>query len=144
MNALARREHSRLELEQKLAQRFPDCRELVAQVLNSLAEEGLQSDARFAESYCRAKMNRGYGRLHIENALKAKGVDPGCFRQAIHDLNPDWFELAVDALKKRFGHQPPQDFHEKARRMRFLQYRGFSSDQIRLSLDSLGKDYPGS
>jgi regulatory protein len=37
--------------------------------------------------------------------------------------------------RKRFGDEPPQDYKERARQSRFLQYRGFTSDQIRQVLD---------
>ena len=49
MDLLARREHARGELQTKLQRRFADA-ELVAGVLDDLAAENLQSDARYAES----------------------------------------------------------------------------------------------
>ena len=67
--ALGRREYSRAELAAKLGDYPP---EDVAAVLDTLAERGWQSDARFAESYLRG--HRGYGRLKIRHELEARGI----------------------------------------------------------------------
>jgi regulatory protein len=42
--------------------------------------------------------------------------------------------VAREARRKRFGSAGPADFRERARQGRFLQYRGFSSEQIRAAL----------
>ena len=135
MNALARREHSKGELKEKIAARFKDCDELIEQILEQLAGEGLQSDIRFAESYSRARINRGYGRLQIAHNLKTKGVTEDVIRQVFDALEPDWFALASEVLVKRFGCTPAQDLRDKGRRVRFLQYRGFNGEQIRHALE---------
>jgi len=138
LNALARREHSRAELHQKLAS--PENSEVLEQVLDRLQEQDLQSDLRFAEAYCRSRIARGYGWLQIAQGLRAKGVGGELRDEVRGNLDVDWFALAVDAAVKRFGHQPCADNREKARRIRFLQYRGFNGDQVRYALDALGRD----
>jgi regulatory protein len=40
----------------------------------------------------------------------------------------------TEVRNRKFGPEPPADWPEKARQARFLQYRGFSSDHIRLAL----------
>ena len=47
---------------------------------------------------------------------------------------PDWRALVTEVRNRKFGPEPPPDWPEKARQARFLQYRGFSSDHIRLAL----------
>ena len=37
---------------------------------------------------------------------------------------------ARQTRERKFGAELPRDFKEKARQMRFLQYRGFEQDQI--------------
>ncbi len=59
MDLLARREHSVVELLEKLGQRFPDQAALMEEVVAGLRAEGLQSDRRFAESYARLRLDRG-------------------------------------------------------------------------------------
>jgi regulatory protein len=135
LNALARREHSREELSRKLSARFGDHQSLINGVLDRLADEGLQSDSRFAEAYCRAKSQCGYGQRYILNALKSKGVSENDWHQAAASLELDWFALALNVLNKKFGDTPIGDMRDKARRVRFLQYRGFTGDQIRYALE---------
>ena len=55
MNLLARREHSFIELIEKLSRRFPD-RDFLSSSLRVLTEQNLQSDERFAESFINARM----------------------------------------------------------------------------------------
>ena len=52
------------------------------------------------------------------------------------DARFDWDALARETRVKRFGRSLPDDFKEKARQMRFLEYRGFGHDQIRRALES--------
>jgi regulatory protein len=132
MDLLARREHSRQELENKLRRRF-EAREL-ATALEKLAEEGLQSDERFAVSFTRERLLRGYGPRRIEAELKQRGVASRPIDRALLEV-PDeesltWRDVARDAEEKKFGPAPPKDYEDKARRMRFLYRRGFAVDDM--------------
>ncbi len=134
MNALARREHSRSELEQKLSGRFADCRGLIARELDALAEQGLQSDQRFVEMLCTSRVGRGHGRLRIASELRHKGITPEQAAAALDALSVDWFELAAEVARRRFGETPAADYRDRGKRVRYLQYRGFTQDQIRHAL----------
>ena len=131
MDLLARREHSSHELLEKLCLRFPEQIDLCRQVLETLREEGLQSDQRFAESYIRLRVSRGHGPIKIAAELRQKGVAPELLSSSLAASGYDWFELAAEAAAKRFGDQPARDLLEKARRVRFLAQRGFNQEQIR-------------
>ncbi|MCB1644681.1 MAG: regulatory protein RecX [Pseudomonadales bacterium] len=72
MDLLARREHSRLELHEKLSRRFAGCQELIQSETEKLTAEGLQSDARLAEAYVRARSNRGQGPRKIRMELRQR------------------------------------------------------------------------
>jgi regulatory protein len=128
MDLLARREHSQLELKRKLGGRF-DPVELDA-AIQLLTEENLQSDARFARSYTRERMLRGFGPLRIEHDLKQRGVANDSISTALTEVAREegvsWIEVAASALSRRFGAQPPETIDDKARRIRYLRYRGFS------------------
>lgn len=135
MDLLARREHSRQELIQKLEQKFhkkwPDIPQgLIEEEVDKLRQEGLQSDARLAEALVRSRVSRGQGPLKIEAELRAKGVDEDLATRALERCGVDWVELIADVAHKRFGADKPVDAHERAKRSRFLQQRGFSFDQI--------------
>ena len=69
MDFLARREHSRLELYQKLKQRQfePD---VINSELSKLLDEGLQSDERFAEAFLRSRIDKGLSLIHISEPTR--------------------------------------------------------------------------
>jgi regulatory protein len=127
MNLLARREHSLKELQQKLRRRFPDG-ELIEQVLQRLAEDNLQSDQRFAESFVRQRCARGYGPLRLRQEMREKGLSDSLVVTAFDQPELDWYAQAEDVFRKKFGEPCPVELKEKARRARFMQYRGFSGD----------------
>ncbi len=136
LDLLARREHSRAELRDKLARRgFAG--DAVTAALDALAAERLQSDRRFAEAYVASRAGRGVGPVRISEELRQRGVD-GAERDAACDpRDPDWTRRARAARSKRFGDAPPQDLRERARQARFLTGRGFTGDQV---VAALGAD----
>lgn len=137
MNLLARREHSRAELADKLSRRLPvpgaDSR-LLNEVLNRLGEDGLQCDHRFAEAFLRARYNKGQGPRRIKQELIHCGVASALVSEIFAASGVDWYAHARFVAEKKYGEGPPKDMRDRARRMRFLQYRGFEADQISLAL----------
>jgi regulatory protein len=132
MDLLARREHSRVELERKLGARgFGE--PLLAEVLDELEQDGLLSLERFGQSFVAARYNKGQGPIRIRRELAERGVEADS--SWFHDEHFDWDALASETRRKRFGAARPADLKDKARQMRFLEYRGFSHDQIRHALD---------
>lgn len=121
---LARRDHSRLELQRKLALRgYPA--DIVEATVAHLANQGLQSDQRFAESFVRSALNRGHGERKIRAGLRPHGIDDRSIT-ALQDMDDEqWLRLANKAAHKRFGESPPKNNAELAKRGRFLVNRGF-------------------
>jgi len=136
MDLLARREHSRAELVRKLKSRDYEDADIES-ALSGLAEDGLQSDARYAEHFLSARAQRGHGPVRIRNDLEAAGVAPGIIDDALANSGVDWRRSARQVLEKRFGTTPAADYPEKARRMRFLGQRGFAMDEIRAAVGEL-------
>jgi regulatory protein len=134
VDLLARREQSLEELRAKLQRRFADAGALEA-VLEELREEGLQSDERYAESFIRQRIQRGYGPLRLQQELRHKGLSPSQFAEALDRLEIDWHSVAAQAYRKKFGATMPADLRDKARRLRFLQYRGFTAEQVSALLE---------
>lgn len=130
---LARREHSARELARKLYTRGCDPA-VVEAVLARLKVERLQSDARYAEVYLRQRSEKGYGPQRIRAELQERGVDERliseAMRRAEDEGEVDWFERAASVYARKFGGCPVEDQKDRARRQRFLQYRGFSHEQI--------------
>lgn len=133
MDLLARREHARSELERKLAAAGFDA-DVTADALHQLAQEGLQSDRRFVESFVQSRINQGKGPLRIHADLAQRGISAGLVDEILAEMDRDWAAAARDARVKKFGHAQPVDFRDKARQMRFLQYRGFEPDQVRAAV----------
>lgn len=130
---LARREHSRAELQRKLAERgIPE--ELVDTVLDSLAARRLQSDERYAESLLASRIGRGQGPVRIRRELVERGVDAAQIDAALEAAVADWPRLARETRRRRFGSELPGEWNERVRQSRFLEYRGFTSEQIRAAL----------
>ena len=129
MDLLARREHTRWELRRKLEVRGL-ASEMIDPVLDKLASEGLQSDARFAESYVAHRAERGYGPVRVAEELKVRGVESALIREYVRQADPEWGRRMRAVRTKRFGAGWPKDARERARQSRFLYSRGFTSEQI--------------
>ncbi len=133
---LARREHSRLELHRKLVVRGHGA-DAAEETLAALADEGLQSEQRFAESFVRAGMSRGQGALKIRAGLRQRGIADELAKTLLDFDDDHWRDQAAAALRKRFGAAAPGDRAEWAKRMRFLAGRGFPRDVAMRALGSL-------
>jgi regulatory protein len=134
MNLLARREHSSKELRQKLISRHYDV-PVVDQALASLIQERLLSDERFAESYVQYRSNNGFGPVRLRQELRERGIEDELIGHNLEGL--EWQQLAAATRQKKFGAVMPEDYQARAKQMRFLQYRGFTTDQIHRVLKSI-------
>ena len=123
---LAAREHSAAELRRKLARHFDD-RDAVDAVLAELAEDGYQSDVRYAEGRVRASINRGHGPRKIRDLLRRAGICGSVASEVMVAADADWGEMARRALESRFGCSAAKSQKDRARRARFLMGRGFES-----------------
>jgi regulatory protein len=106
---------------------------VVAEVVEDLRDERLINDVRFGESLVRMLTNRGQGPRRVRQALAEAGMDEEAIAAALGTA-PDWKQLAADIRRRKFGASLPNDWPGRARQMRFLQYRGFSTDQIASAL----------
>lgn len=129
IHILTYREHSRLELKRKLLAKTADNNEIEI-LLDKLAELDLQSDERFVQAYIHMRMNRGYGPVRIRAELRERGITAELINRHLNEHDPQWQELACRALIKKFGDDPAQDYAERVRQSRFLQYRGFSGSRV--------------
>ncbi len=136
VDLLSRREHSLFELKRKLVSRSFDVSE-ISEVLSGLRDEGLQSDARFSEAYVYSRTQKGYGPLSIQADLKQRGIDDVLLEEFLDFQSSGWNQRVIDAQKKRFGSIPPENYKDYAKQVRFLQYRGFTADQIKKALGEI-------
>lgn len=124
---LSRREHSQRELLQKLSAKEFDSAE-INELLEEFKEKNWQSDTRFAESYSRSRWLKGFGPVRIQLELQARGIDSSI--NDVLDEQPDWTELLRNLHSKKYGRQAPNDLKERAKRTRFLLYKGYSHEMI--------------
>ena len=132
---LARREYGRQELLRKLVER--GCAEDVATaIVEALAAEGSVSDERFVEALLHVRRVRGYGPLYIRRELQEKGIDRNTIERWLDAGSRDWIEIVRRVSKKKFGESRPASLAQRVKQTRFLQYRGFTHEQIQQAFGS--------
>ncbi len=133
INYLAIREHSSLELRNKLLRKgFEEA--VIEKVIIQLQLDNLQSDERFAESYTRMRTDKGYGPLSIQQELQRRGIDRDLFTAFVDASDSAWINIACQAREIRFGQKLPENKRELAKQARFLENRGFTHSQIKVAL----------
>lgn len=128
LRLLALREHSRAELERKL-RAFEEAPGELAQALDALEAKGLIDAQRVAESVVHRRASR-LGSARIRQELRDKGLDEDTVAEALAPLLATEFERARAVWRSRFQ-AAPANTNERARQMRFLLARGFSSEVVR-------------
>ena len=134
LDLLSRREHSVLELSRKLRSKGAE-EGWIDPLLERLVEEGWLSETRFAESFTRSRVAKGVGPYRIRRELQERGVAEYDIEQAIASFAADWERIAIMVKEKKFGTEPAEEFRERARQQRFLQYRGFTHEQIQVAVE---------
>jgi regulatory protein len=127
MNYLARREHSRQELLQKLRQKGHSTEEILP-ILEKLSDDRLQSDDRFAQHFIQARQSAGYGPRRIIEDLRQRGISESIFSDYLAEI--DWFSALKNLCQRKFQGEISKDVKSLAKQQRFLQARGFSIDHI--------------
>lgn len=135
MDYLARREHSRYELQCKLREKFDTPSDtLISSVLERLVADNLLSDTRFAESYVRARVSRGYGPFYIRHQLRQRQVDSVLIDQVLAFDEQDWIDVLADALAKKVADVPERGSKQWLKLQRFSQSRGFTPSHYQAAL----------
>lgn len=131
---LSAREHSRSELARKLARHSEEADE-VERVLDELTAKGWLSAERFVESVVHRRAER-FGAARIRQELQQHDIDPIESAAALDALRQSEPERAQAVWQRRFG-TPPTTPAERAKQMRFLAGRGFSTEVIRRVMSQL-------
>ena len=162
---LSRREYGRDELKQKLVDKEQDPNSINA-LLDEFEEKGYQSDYRTTLMIIRENIRKGRGHDRIKQEFyKKKLAMPSNIDELIDMANTeseefnefvdddedslvdgvDWLKLAVTARTKKYGDSVPIEQKEKAKQLRFLQYRGFKADvcfeALNYTLDTLDERF---
>jgi regulatory protein len=128
LRLLSQREHSRVELERKLAPHEEVPGEL-AKALDELQARDFINDGRAIESVVHRRAGK-LGAARVKQELAAKGLSGEAVAEALAQLKDTELGRAREVWRKKFG-SPPQDANERARQMRFLITRGFAAEVVR-------------
>lgn len=162
---LSRREYGKAELRQKLIDKEQDLESINA-LLDEFEQKGYQSDYRTTLMLIRENLRKGRGRARIkQDFYKKKIAMPSNIDELIDMANAeseafsefvdedenslvegvDWLKLAVEARTKKYGNDIPVEQKDKAKQLRFLQYRGFKGDvcfeALNYTLDTLDERF---
>lgn len=134
LQLLSRRDHGENELYQKLLVKGfieGEIEECIAYCHNL----GYIDDIKYAQSQIRQHIAKGHGEIRIRQELKQKRVSSGDIDVAFNSFDVDWLELARASAQKKYRILEKVDPKEYAKRVRFLQYRGFDFEQIQYALN---------
>ena len=124
---LSQREHSRLELERKLAPHVEEGEDLAA-VLDALEAKNYINPERVAQSVLYRRSSK-LGNSRVLQELRSKGLDADTVRAAAEQLKDTEHARAYDVWLRKFGEvaDTPQ---ARMKQMRFLASRGFGGDVV--------------
>lgn len=126
---LTRRDYSQHEITQKLKiKAYPA--EAIHTVVTNLVQAGLINEQRFTENYIYWRRGKGFGPLRISMELQSRGIPSEMIAEQLQITDDIWFAQAQKVWQKQFKGALPKDFRLRAKQMRFLQYRGFTREQI--------------
>jgi regulatory protein len=128
LRLLSQREHSRIELERKLAQHEEVAGEL-AKALDELQARDFINDTRAVESVVHRRANK-LGMARVKQELAAKGLSGETVAAALEGLRETELSRAREVWRKKFD-QPATDAQERAKQVRFLMTRGFNAEVVR-------------
>ena len=120
LKALARREHSRVELKRKLhgyldRSSSSDCDlssqaanqttdQTINQIIEALVLDGSLSDERFAAEFVRSRIQKGYGPIRIRMDLLERGIPDRLAEDELTRPTEFWQQQAADVCLRKFGH----------------------------------------
>jgi regulatory protein len=137
LRLLARREHSRLELQRKLAPHAPDPEEL-ENLIGDLVRRGWLSEQRVVEQLVHARRGK-HGSQRIRQELLDKGIAEELVAQALPQLRDGDADAARALWQRKFG-TLPRNMAERAKQVRFMQSRGFALETVLRVIKQGGED----
>ena len=140
LRLLSGREHSRLELMQKL-KAFEETPGELALALDELEAKGFINEQRVLDSVVHRRAGK-LGAMRIRQELQGKGLAPEAIQAAVVALKSTELERAREVWRKKFGTPAPTP-GERAKQLRFLAGRGFSAEVLRRVVSGVDDDEQG-
>ncbi|WP_392552103.1 regulatory protein RecX [Orbus wheelerorum] len=142
MQLLAQRNHSSVELKQKLSlfyvKKYADDLTIDNNALSSLIDTIIQycisqswiDDIHYIGQYIDMRSRKGYGPNRVIGELKQRGLDSTLIKEVFSHKNINWCEIGLIQAQKKFQQFDKKNFQQKAKLFQFLAYRGFQQDEI--------------
>ena len=142
---LAIREHGAKELKTKLISKFPEppellvktqepvglVKQLVDDVIELCQTQNWQSDERYLDQVVGSMMEKGQGPMKIRQKCQQACQDSRLIDAYLDIDSSEWLAIARKVMMKKYGDlSRPTNRNEQAKRMRFLQSRGFASEVV--------------
>jgi len=137
LRLLSAREHSRAELERKLARHEEEPGQ-VRRVLDELQAKDFINEQRVVESVLHRRAPR-LGAARVRQELQAKGLAPQAVAEAVAGLQSTELQRAREVWRRKFD-AIPTDAAQRAKQARFLAARGFGGEVIRRVLNTPSDD----
>ena len=131
---LSIREHSKLELHNKLTQKGHDSID-IRDCIDEFSLKDIQSDVRFTEEFIRSKLKKNKGPRLISSELATRGISDNLINKKISEISyQEWCNAALKALVKKL-HGTLVSIDNKDKIYSFLISRGFDHKMIKYALD---------
>ena len=131
---LSIREHSKLELHNKLTQKGHDSVD-IRDCIDEFSSKDIQSDTRFTEEFIRSKLKKNKGPRLVSSELTARGISDSLINKKISEISyQEWCNAALKALVKKL-HGASVSIENKDKIYSFLISRGFDHKMIKYALD---------
>ena len=139
LGLLVRREHSRRELQRKLADRGAEPAKS-DDALDRLAELGYQDDDRFARALARTRASASYGPQRIRAELGTHALTSEQVAVALDACETDWPSAARELVARRYPGSKLADPKQRRKAIEFLLRRGFDHASAFAAVKPLPQD----
>lgn len=145
---ISKREYSIHDFRVKL-EKVCELEKLRDDVLQDFINRDWLNEHRYMEMFVRTKIASGLGSQRIQQELKQHGLSSDDISLYIDSLEMDWFEQAQSTYQRKYENKPldlnqlgrDKFYKEKAKRYRYMSYRGFGPDEINYAMQSQSQDW---
>ncbi|MBG6243311.1 MAG: regulatory protein RecX [Candidatus Symbiopectobacterium sp. Dall1.0] len=126
---LAKKDYSSGSLR-RLLSKLTEKEEDVDRVVRRLSDNHYLNDTQLINNLIDKHIKKLHGPTRIKQEIRQKGFPQELIEQKIESSGIDWYSMAKEARIRKFSETPPTEQKEKAKQIRYLQYKGFSMDMI--------------
>ena len=137
---LSKRDYSIKDFRVKL-DKVCELTELKDELIEDFLQRDWLNEQRYINAFVRSRVAAGLGLRRILMELQQHGIKSSDAELFLEQLDVDWFAQAQTTYVRKYGDKPVVDYKDKSKRFRFMQYRGFNSEQIQYAMDHRSEDW---